>query len=491
MESILPAGGYSYAPNYLLALIFAVLCLLFALMRRRTGRSYFLWLSAATLLGAIGQGTTSLQNPSVVYANWTWWWSQPLVAGALVCLSVGLIQYLPLSEVARRRLAFWLIALPAIHVVGTAVLLMLGIPVVRIWALTGILPPIVLASAAALYCEKREPWMGHGLIGLTLLAVPVIIASLILTGATTAVVRVWTGLPAVVILLIMMSISLLREWQRLQAEVAMRAQAELKAQEAASQLEMKVRERTLDLQELVQGLEAFNRNISHDLRSPLGSIDMLAHMAQQFITKGDTPSALEQLVQITQLVRSSHQKVDALLSLARASNEPIRKQPTDLTAVADSALREALLAQGLAAGAPGVPALRLDALGDAVVDARLLHLALVNLLSNALKFNRGQQDCSITVGRDDGLTAGLGQFRAQAQGQPCLFVKDTGVGFKTGPQSDPFAPFKRMSSAGQASGHGIGLSIVHRIIERHGGQVWLQSEPGKGTTVFMTLGSGA
>jgi signal transduction histidine kinase len=95
------------------------------------------------------------------------------------------------------------------------------------------------------------------------------------------------------------------------------------------------------------------------------------------------------------------------------------------------------------------------------------------------------------VGRDDTLVNRVGHLSAQARGQPCLFVKDTGVGFKTSPQSDAFAPFKRMSSAGQTSGHGIGLSIVHRIIERHGGQVWLQSEPGKGTTVFMTLGSGA
>ena len=488
MEALLPPGAQPYSPNHLFGLIFTVTALLFLAMRLRTGVKYFSWLSAGTLFSAVAWATTDWQNPGLPYVDWGWWWAQPVFSLALVCMSVGLLQYLPISAKARRILVMCVTGLPLAYVLVVTLLLVSGVQMIRLWAVLGQTPAVFLSAAAAFHASRIERRMGHGLICAALLAMPVITMVVVASGSTTTVVRFWTGLPLVCIVLIILAMALLQERKRLQDEVLMRIEAEKLIQVSNASLERKVRERTADLQEVVSGLETFNRNISHDLRGPLGSIDMLAYMADQFAARGDTEGAREQLAQIKRLVRSSHDTVDALLSLARTMELGVHKGQADLSAIAETAMREVLLSLGKTLGAPGVPAIYIRPLGRAVVDVRLLRLALVNLLGNALKFNLDNPTCEITVGRDDSLSTLRSHAGRETVSEPCLFVKDTGVGFDPGTKDDAFKPFGRMSSADRAVGHGIGLSIVRRIIERHDGRVWIESSPGRGTTVFFTLG---
>jgi light-regulated signal transduction histidine kinase (bacteriophytochrome) len=111
-------------------------------------------------------------------------------------------------------------------------------------------------------------------------------------------------------------------------------------------------------------------------------------------------------------------------------------------------------------------------------DAALLKQVFVNLLSNAMKFTRTRENTCITVGAE--------KDRA---GEVVYFVKDNGVGFDMRYADKLFGVFQRLHRAEDYDGTGIGLAIVHRIIKRHGGRVWAQSEPDKGTIIFFTLES--
>ena len=117
----------------------------------------------------------------------------------------------------------------------------------------------------------------------------------------------------------------------------------------------------------------------------------------------------------------------------------------------------------------------IDAGPAARADAGLMRIALENLLGNAWKYTRNKAETRIEFGQ------------REENGRPVYFVRDNGTGFDMRYAAKLFSPFQRVHSPSEFEGNGIGLAIVQRIVMRHGGRIWAESEPGRGAAFFFTL----
>jgi signal transduction histidine kinase len=261
----------------------------------------------------------------------------------------------------------------------------------------------------------------------------------------------------------------------LEARAAERAEAERRqaAEEALRQaretVEQCVAQRTLELSQAITELESFNRMVSHDLRGPLHGLADLSKLMQGDLDEGQEAHTRHRLALIEKQTRRLAHLVDDLLSLARASRRELKLAPTALDTVAEQALQ--LLALDVSQERLG--SVVIGPLPTLAVEAGLLRQVFVNLLSNALKFTRDTANPRIDVQAEhgDGWT---------------LLVRDNGVGFDPARASELFQPFSRLDAT-RFDGSGIGLTIVRRIIELHGGRVWADGRPGFGATFQFTL----
>jgi signal transduction histidine kinase/DNA-binding response OmpR family regulator len=262
-----------------------------------------------------------------------------------------------------------------------------------------------------------------------------------------------------------------RSAEQLQVEVAERKRAADELRVANESLELRVEQRTADLRGVIEGLESFNRTVSHDLRGPLGGIAGVARLARESMVEGDAAKADHLLQLITARAATAEKLVSALLALARAGDVTLHRQRVDPVALVHE-VAESLQDPVGAAPLPLVigPMPAIDA------DPILLRQLFVNLISNALKFTAPAAQPRIEVGA----TTGPSQL-------PVFFVHDNGVGFEPQDAQRLFMPFQRLHGA-RFEGSGVGLSIAKRIVDRHGGNLWAQSTPGAGTTFFFVLG---
>jgi signal transduction histidine kinase len=236
-------------------------------------------------------------------------------------------------------------------------------------------------------------------------------------------------------------------------------------------LEERVRERTAQLQAANAELEAFAYSIAHDLRSPLTSIDGFSHSLEA--TCGDQlPEAARHYVRrIRAGVQQMSDLTDAMLSLARLSRVHLRWEPVDLAAAAQRSielLREQAPRDKLVLDIPRT----LPAHGD----PRLLAQVMANLVGNAWKFSARKPQTEIRIGT-----------RTGDKGETVYFVADRGAGFDMAHASRLFGAFQRLHAPSEFEGTGIGLALVHKIVQRHGGRIWAQARPGDGATFFFTL----
>jgi PAS domain S-box-containing protein len=240
-------------------------------------------------------------------------------------------------------------------------------------------------------------------------------------------------------------------------------------------LQRAVDERTRDLQQLNLDLDAFARQLAHELRTPIGQVQGLAQMLAERgaarLHSGDQ-ELLRLQVQAAERMRET---LDALLALARSTLQPMPLQQVDLTALAHEVAAE--LPADIATRARRAP-LRWHIQLDMRVPANpaALKIVLLNLMGNAAKFTR---DSAVPCAR-----VGL-----QAEGSQALriAVQDNGVGFDPARADQLFKPFGRLHARDDFAGSGIGLSIVQRIVERHGGVVNATAEPGRGACFEFTL----
>jgi len=236
------------------------------------------------------------------------------------------------------------------------------------------------------------------------------------------------------------------------------------------ELEERVRQRTQDLQAANADLESFSYSVSHDLRAPLRRVDGYCQMFMHEF--GGTLTAEGRRMLESACAGTTHmgQLIDDLLRLARYSRQPLQKRPVQM---------EALVRRVVASFAEQVQgrdvALEIGELPDCLGDGSLLEQVFTNLISNALKFTAGRSPARLEIGSLD------------RPGEQVYYVKDNGVGFDMRYAERLFGVFQRLHAQTEFEGTGIGLSIVHRIVRRHGGNTWAESKLQEGSTFFFSL----
>ena len=389
-----------------------------------------------------------------------------VIGSSILLINVGVVRYLGPPH------GWALAAIVALCAPGALLLaaLVLQIDVPRRVFHVGLMLPYLGSAALALRRHVDERGAGHLVLALVLLSLPLTPVVMAAAGIDAKFMRHFAAVPVIVFALILLTVSLLRRRRALEREVQRRTVAEEQLRSSNAQLEERVAERTARLQDLIAGLEGFSRSVSHDLRGPLGGIAELARVAQRRLEQGDDDLAKRALPTIASQADASTRLVTTLLDLARLGDTPPVRQPVSLSSLVRSAYDEVAL--GMRGTAP--PELQCAALPDAMADGDLLRPVLVNLIGNAAKFSREAAAPRVQVDA------------SFEDGTLVVCVRDNGVGFDPAVAQQMFTPFRRFHG-GRFEGHGLGLSLVRRAVERHGGRVWATSSPGEGASFCFEI----
>lgn len=235
-------------------------------------------------------------------------------------------------------------------------------------------------------------------------------------------------------------------------------------------LESLVSERTAELKQSLKELEAFSYSVAHDLRAPLRAI---VGFSRELIREHPSDLGRDGLDLINRIATASQRMgalIDALLHMARLNQLPLQ-----LRVVNVSHLASEIAAQLMESEPERVADVRVSPNLEAMADPTLVHSLLDNLLRNAWKFCARSNVTRIDVGA------------RTVQGETVFYVRDNGCGFDMAAADRLFGAFQRLHRQDEYAGTGIGLTIVQRIVMRHGGRVWAYSEPGKGAAFHFTL----
>ena len=238
-----------------------------------------------------------------------------------------------------------------------------------------------------------------------------------------------------------------------------------------SELEERVDQRTAQLRAVNKELHAFSYSVSHDLRAPLSAMAGFTAL----LTKREAATLDEKSLHYLSRIHASAvqmgELIDGLLVLAKSANEPVVRVPVDLTALAQRMAREC--------SERNTEKYMVFHIQDDMMvraDALMMSVVLHNLIGNACKFSAKTAEAVIEVG-----------CHTDKSGQLVYFVKDNGAGFDDTYADKLFGIFQRLHTASDYEGTGIGLANVKRVIERHGGSVWAQSQVDAGATFYFTL----
>ncbi len=229
--------------------------------------------------------------------------------------------------------------------------------------------------------------------------------------------------------------------------------------------------RSIELAVANKELETFSYSVSHDLRAPLRSIDGFSQALLEDYGNLIDENGKEYLNRVRKATQRMSQLIDDMLRLSRLTRVEMTMQKVDLSSIATTVIEDLKKTD---------PKRKITFINDkkliAEGDANLLQILLENLLGNAWKFTKKCKNAEIEFGK------------TKHNQETVFFVRDNGAGFNMKYVDKLFIPFQRLHDDADYQGTGIGLSIVSRIIHRHGGRIWADAEENKGATFYFTLG---
>jgi PAS domain S-box-containing protein len=252
-------------------------------------------------------------------------------------------------------------------------------------------------------------------------------------------------------------------------DVTSRKLDEQKIQELNKTLDKKVLDRTAQYESLNKELEAFTFSVSHDLRAPLRAVNSYAQILEE--EQKDKLNEDGQLM--LKNIKNNGQKmgrlIDDLLAFSRLGRQEIKMVQVNMNELATTAIEE------LNQISPNHAAIQLSPLPEVEGDYTLLYQVMMNLIGNAIKYSSKKEKPVIEI------------YAEQKEGKTIFTIKDNGAGFDMRFADKLFGVFQRLHSEQEFEGNGVGLAIVQRIINKHGGKIWGEGKENEGASFYFTL----
>lgn len=257
---------------------------------------------------------------------------------------------------------------------------------------------------------------------------------------------------------------------QLKKDIAARKQAQLEVKQLNEDLETRVLMRTAELEAANKELNAFCYSVSHDLRAPLRRIEGFRYNFSQEFARNIDPRGVHYLARMEACTSEMNAMIDSFLVLSKSTSAELHIKQVNVSEIANRII-ERLQERD------SDRQVNISIQQNIVIpcDTRLIELLLSNLLDNAWKYSSKTNHASIAF------------YRRKKQGEYTYIVEDNGAGFNMEFADNLFSPFTRLHKVSDFQGMGIGLATVKRVVARHGGQVWAESDVNKGAKFYFTL----
>jgi PAS domain S-box-containing protein len=235
-------------------------------------------------------------------------------------------------------------------------------------------------------------------------------------------------------------------------------------------LEMKIKERTCELELSIKEMEAFSYSVSHDLRAPLRIINGYSKLlSNEYLDKFDEDGK-DFMAAIIENTKYMGRLIDDLLNLSRLGREAINTVNVDMTSLAQVVLHEMRMDDSTIGSN-----IKIHDLKPSICDQMLIRQVWINLISNAIKYSKKKENPQIEIGS------------YEKGNQTVYYIKDNGAGFDMKFAAKLFGVFIRLHDRSEFDGTGVGLALVHRIVTKHGGKVWANGKVDEGAVFYFSL----